>query len=883
MSFFARSVLAGLVLLTGTLSLFGASKAEERAFGAAAQAFHGTSWERAERELGAFVEQYPQAENRAEAVLLRAEARLKLKHFAGAIELLNAGRATAGGLGDEYLFWLAEAHLQSGQLVAAAELYAQFAVEFTSSPRLLEAVVAEATVRSQLKQWARVTEILQRPDGVFQLRAKEEASQPTVVRGGFLLAKTLFEQGRYAEAESALLPLATEKLDPRLAWQRDHLLASIQSADGRKELALATSTNLVTGLTTQPALLTEGLGFRGRIFEELGRADEAIAAWQGILDLPDAPTERQREALLRVGDLLFAQGRVDDSVQTLEKFLAVATNSPVADIAWLAVGELRLRQFTVTNAPAGTNATVVLATNLLPRAQVAFDTLLERFPKSPLVGKAQLGRGWCLWLAGRVAECEGAFEAAANALEPSYDQAVARFKLADARVQQTNFAGALGKYREVVASGDVLPPVRSNLVERALYQILQVARAAGDDAAANAAMAKLLDEFPEGSLAGPGLLAFGSVPGGVANPAARRGVLEDFLKREPDATLAPAVRLAVARTYEQERNWPKASAEYAAWLVVYPEHAARGRAEYFCALALARSGDETNALTLMTNFVAAFPTNEFAALAQWWVADHFWREEDFKSAERDFQLLFQSHPDSPLRFEAQLRAGQAAYSREKLAEAINYFTNLTSNPGCPQPVWAQAMFAYGDTLMWAAAAATNRAAANYSEAIKVFRALQEKIPDAEITLLAEGKIGQCYFQLGAVDPGQYKNARQAFDQVLASKAGVPARSEAEWGLGQLMEKQSSPTSSTNQNVVLQQALDRYLNVVYETNLRGDERSDPYWVKRAGLEACRVAESLQEWGKLSKLCDTLADLLPPLRPLFEKKKARAEEQLKKASD
>ena len=479
-----------LVLLAGAGPLFGASKAEEKAYGAAVQAFHDHFWERAERELGDYVKNFPEAENRAEAGLFRAEARLQLKNFAGAIELLDAGRASAGRLGDEYLFWLAEAQLQAGQLELAVGLYAKFAVEFTNSPRRLEAVVAEATVLGQLKQPARVTEILQRPGGVFQTRAKENPSQPMVVRGRFLLARTLFDQGQFAAAEAAVLPLASEKLDPRLAWQRDYLLASIQLADDRAEVALATSTNLLTVATNQPGLVTEGLALRGRIFEKLGRADEAIVAWKQILAMPDAPTERQREALLRVSDLLLAQDRVDDSLQTLEGFLATATNSPVADIAWLAVGELRLRQFVATNAPVTTNASVVVGTNLLPRAQAAFENLIERFPKSSLVGKAQLGRGWCLWLAGRVAESAGAFEVATQALEPSYDQTVARFKLADVRMQLKDFAGAIGNYQAVVASGAALPQVRSNLVEGALYQILQAARAAGDDAAENEAMAK---------------------------------------------------------------------------------------------------------------------------------------------------------------------------------------------------------------------------------------------------------------------------------------------------------------------------------------------------------------------------------------------------------
>jgi TolA-binding protein len=879
----ACSIVVALALFAGGLPLTAAGKAETKTFTEAAQAFRDGFWERAERELGAYLERYPNAENRAEAVLLRAEARLKLKNYPGAIELLNAGRATAGNLADEYLFWLAEANFQSGKTETAAELYAQFAADFAHSPRLLEAVVAEASLRASLKQWPRVIEVLQPPEGLFQSLAKATPTQAAAVRGRFLLAEALHAQGRFAEVENALAPLANEKLSPQFAWQRDQLRARAALAGGQPAQTVGLASNLLTLITNQPALTAEALALVGRSQEALGQPDAAIAAWKQNL-ASTTPPERQREALLHVGELLGRQGRLTEAAQMMEQFLGTATNSPAADLAWLTLGEVRLRHIaaltsgTVTNAASG-------STNQLPLAMSAFDTLLQRFPESRLAGRAQLGRGWCFWLERRFGESKDAFQQAAAALPAGYKQAVARFKLGDAQMQQQDFAGALTNYLLVARNPDGLPEIRSNLVERALCQAVRAAGETGDAAAANAAMAQLLEQFPEGALTQDALLLAGDSRSATNNPAARREVLTRFLEKAPDSKLAAGVRLALARTYEQECDWPRAEAEYATWLKTFPDDPAQPRAEYARALALARTGDETNALTLFTNFVARFPTNDLTPPAQWWIADHYWRQEDFVNAERNYQLLFKTAPQSPLRFEAQLMAGRAAIARQRPEEAIGYFTNLLSGEvNVESNLTAQAMFAYGDTLMLLPAAESNQSLVNFRKAIQVFSKLVQLYPDTRIALLAQGKIGDCYLQLGTADPGQYAYARNAYRQILASSlAKLPEFSQAEVGLGLALERESQLAEGTNAVALARSALDHYLNVVYGQHQRADEPPDLFWMKRAGLEALRLTESLQAWEQVAKLCDTLGTLLPPLQPLLEKKRARALEQLGKAAD
>jgi tetratricopeptide (TPR) repeat protein len=492
----------------------------------------------------------------------------------------------------------------------------------------------------------------------------------------------------------------------------------------------------------------------------------------------------------------------------------------------------------------------------------------------------------------RAAESADAFQAAVNLLPPSYDQAVARFKLGDALAARKQYPQALINYKWVADNAAGLESVQTNLVEQALYQVVRVARESGDSVAANAAMASLLEKFPNGFLAERSLMSLSPQVSGASDPVAAREVFLAFITNSPDSSLIPEVKLAVARTYEQQRDWRNALSEYDAWLTDFTDNPARPRAEYFKALTTARLGDESNALTLFTNYVAKFPTNEFTPLALWWTADHYWRQDDFVNAETYYQLLFKNHPGATnLIYQAQLMAGRAATARGgRPEEAVAYFTNLTSDANCPADIQAQALFAYGDTLMSLPSGDTNKPYGNLELAIQVFSKLAQLNPNTRIALLAQGKIGHCYLQLGGVDTNaasaNYNFASNAYQRILTATNHVEFadRAEAEVGLGFVMEKQARLANGTNSVNLLRGALDHYLNIVYGHSRTLDDPADMFWVNRAGVErALPLAESLQLWDQVARLCDTLANLLPPMKPMLEKRRARAEEQLRKNSN
>ncbi len=125
-------------------------------------------------------------------------------------------------------------------------------------------------------------------------------------------------------------------------------------------------------------------------------------------------------------------------------------------------------------------------------------------------------------------------------------------------------------------------------------------------------------------------------------PGARKIYL-DFAQAAPDAPLLPELQLAVAATYEQEKKWAEAIAQYDSLAGEFHQPTRPGRARSTIAPGTSpRPATRRMRWRLFTNFVARFPTNELAPLAQLWVADYYYDAGDPVEAERNYKLLFQN-------------------------------------------------------------------------------------------------------------------------------------------------------------------------------------------------------------------------------------------------
>ena len=876
--FFRRTVLILFALILGGGPLFAASR-EERAYAAAAAAFQDGMYDRAESAFAQFVEKYPKSERVAEAILLQAQAELKLGDTTDAAALLTHPDylAKAGPLVDEYVYWTGEAQFQSGNYPAAAETWIGLAQKFPESRRRLEAIVAAAAAFQELAKWRQTGALLEPTNSVFQRAAQIDPNGELVARGKLFLAQAKFELKDFPGAAAILEPLLNSPpRAPELAWTNALLLYQVKLAAGETNATLAVTTNLlqIAQAATNDGWRAESVALRAQMLEKLGRTNDAIAAYQE--NVTNAPPDQQREAILKTAQLAAAQNDFTQATTNLERYLSQVTNSPAADTILLTLGELRLKNF--LRQPA--------ATNELAAALARFNELIGTFTNSPLASKAYLDRGWCGWLAAKAAAGSGdasaALQSYSNSLEdfktaaqkiaarnqpPSEDLLVAWFKMGDVQFVQKDFPHALENYRAVLDSLKLFPEASATLGDLALYQSLRAYLELKDMAGATNALANILEHFPPSALAQGSALLVAESQTDLTQPANARSLLKQFETTFPDSPLRPQVELAIARTYEHEHDWPDAIMNYTGWLENFPTNALRPAAGYSLAQADFQAGDETNAFVLFTNFVAQFPTNELAPPAQWWVADHFFRAGDFVNAERNYKSVFENWPASSLACPARMMAGRAAVARLGYSDAIrDYFSKLEQDTNCLLDLRVQATFAHGDALMRSDSTDTNNPLANFALATNLFIQVVQLYPTNELGLLALFYIGECNVQLA-----NYDTATNAYAQVFNSPfASVAARSQAQIGFGIVLEKKAALLNGTGQNVLLNQALDNYLAVFNGLNLRDDEQPDAFWLKKAGLQAAPLIGLLNDPKAERNFYVRLETKLPQLADMIEKK-------------
>jgi tetratricopeptide (TPR) repeat protein len=838
-----------------------ASAAETNALASALKLFTDGYYPMAESSFSNFLATYTNTAHRAYAVLFLARSQLEQSNAAGATALLQRSYPQAGEWREEYVFWIAKAHLSQGDYSNAANGFDDVA-NIAGSPLRLEAAYDEAVSYSETANWPKVISLLQSPTGIFHSAAALEPKSSFAALGALLLGEAFLDTHRYAEAENTVRALDAAGLDPDLVWRRQFLLCQINLDAGQGDQALIGTTNLLT-LALGPAHQSASVFLRGQILESLGRTNDALVVYGANL-AEGLPAKERRRALAKTVQLTVALNSTPSAIDSLTNLIFRLPLAPGLDLARESLGELYLKVYTgQAKAASVSNAPPIV--NPLENALTNFDIVIRDFTNSQLLPDAHLNRGWCYWIEGNIPRAKPDFEAAANDLPYSEDQAVARFKLADAEFAERDYAGALTNYNQVLQRYKQMASVTNELFAQALYQIVEADINVGDDQGAWAAVDKILRWFPGNELGDRGNLLVGV-------KLNRRQVFIDLLKRSPNSPLAAEAEYDIARTYDNEGDWNSAIQRYDGWVTNHPDDPLLPEVEFYRALANAKAGRGTNALAEFTNFVARFPSNSLAPWAQNRVADYYFNQQAYPQAEISYQELFQKFPPDKfpqagdLAFQARFWAGRAALANQEIDDARKYyFQPLVNDTNTPPALAAQAFFALGDAaFLQFQANPTN--VASLTDAINAVRSLTNGAPTNAIGVEALGRLGDYYMHYADLksDTNVYASAAQMYQAILSlpgTNVSVAARSQAEVGLGLIAEKEHLPRV----------ALEHYLRVLYEYD---PNNFDPYWVETAGEYAARLCEDLRQWDQAIKAYYRVLEAVPALAPVLEKRIAAA---------
>ncbi len=874
--------------------------AEESLFAAAMKALQvgGELVKHAEAEFAAFVEKFPGSKRVPDAILGRAQCRFRLADYRGALELLQAGYAKAGGLTDEYLFWIAECLLRVGDFKDAETGFAQLLREHPGSERSLAAVYGQAEALLKQKKYPEVIGLLSSPGGVFRTRAKERPKDEIVVLGLLALGEAYLSSGR-AEDYPAVSVELFEKIgsDPsaptELSWRWHHLEYRNSMAEKQYEKAVASAENLVhlSGEIVDAEWRAESIVRLAEAQLALEKIDAAVGTYQKAL-APEIPKARQRDALNRIVILRRDQNK---NAEAIDHLRMIATNYPSApdlDLVHLTVGELSLEEFETGRGAATepTPALLTTTTNHLGLAKAQFDELIARFPESPHVAKSHLHRGECHEMVGDNAAALKEFLAAAERARARTNLTLnsrALYKAGDMEFRLTHYLAAATNYQAALDSVAGIPAARAEIGDRALYQTAHAAVRLGDLKLASKALTGLGAEFASSPRYARAALMVGQALSGAGRHDQALTVYSSCLERleklKEETPVKAELMLAMSATYGAKGDWPHAIAAVEAWLGAEnnAKHPLSARAEFELGRLKALSGDVTNAFASFTNYVAQWKTNELAAHAHFWLADHYFNqgEDAAHLAEKHYQLVFQNTnwPSSDLTWRAQFQAGRCALLRQGREEARSfYFSKLAANKAAPADWRARALFAIGDID------AEEGGAERWSRAINAFNEIVDNYTNAMVHPLALGRIGDCNRQLGGLgEPKRYDDAIAHYQRVIDHPgADVATRSQAMFGLGLALQAKAGLSSPPDEALLARarEAWSGGWRSKHVDPLKG-ERPDSYWVERAGRA---LAEALAASGDAAASVGVLNELkrdLPHLRVELDREiKARTERQV-----
>lgn len=464
----------------------------------------------------------------------------------------------------------------------------------------------------------------------------------------------------------------------------------------------------------------------------------------------------------------------------------------------------------------------------------AFEQLRAQHPPLPALGDAFLQYA-------QLESDDGRFDQALAILETARALALSsdalerlHFLAGDLEYRAGRFSGAAETFRRVA--------LQSNAhANDALFNSSLAWLQAGDEKQFAAGAEELRKRGGEEAIGGDLVLEKGLVQAGKKEKGAAES-LQNFIRDFPKHPRVSEAWVALAELafHEAPPRLGDAQQDVARARESHPTPAAEERADYLMIWLedAASPPNETKVIELATQFLQKYSASPFVADVRLKLAETFYHRQDFASAQTQFTLLAQQNPAGPLAEKAQFFAAQSAMQSMgagSLDRALILFGEVVKKNG---------------ELKWAARneqAVIERKLGKTDDALTLYdEVLKGGGRPAEKREALCGK-GDIYYDLGAVDPENYKRALEMYGQLAAqTDAATHWHNQALFKKGMCLEKLNAPAD----------ALATFYEII-EDGSRPDRRREFFWFYKAGFNAARLLEEQSSWKPAAAIYEKLA--------------------------
>ena len=689
----------------------------------------------------------------ADATILLARAHAGLKAYNNVIEDLDYHRQKSPGNLEPYyrnalLYWRAAALRGRGDLAGAAAVAGPLLKNLTDPElrRLTLQLLSEVAILR--KQWAEAETHLRAlladfPDAPGSRKARID------------LITVFLATGQTDLADAALAGLE-KNLSPDEARNVARIKVLIETRKNQLDQALADYGKIAPERPKQADpewwLMTSELA--AALFRA-GRLEQALEILPQVLRLAPTEDQRA-DTMLRMAEAQISLHKTDDAVQTLESFKKTFPQRPEIVPVMIRLAELlreagkplaAARYFAEImgrdNAPIGFRYRAAMSRGWCLREADQPEEAGKAFLAAEKLGitKTQKARG--VFLAADTAFSVSNFATAATlyahvadtyphseyAEEARFRQARSTFKLRKFAAAAEIYKAFLGQFPESILRSDALLEYGIALREaaktpdeylaamkelrhfvekypaskkapRALMEAYEAAMGAGDTDTAIALLTEVINRKEPSDLYPHALYQRAMVQFRTGQDDHAVADAMAFLEKYADLPLAPDIMLQLGDYYANSGDFEHAKEYFAMLASKHPQSALAPAALYeaaLCSYRLELPGSATLLLDQLLALKDPTPKKETLAQAQLLYGDILAKQEQYEKALEHFAAAHDLGGDSRLGLAALGRQGEMLYSlagtdKERLPEAIQCFTTLTTGRSTPADLWEIAMY-----------------------------------------------------------------------------------------------------------------------------------------------------------------------------------------------